>query len=86
MKRGLYVLPVFLMLSFASSVTFAYSGSECEVQDCSNGKPAKAKAKDNTNPNANTPKEQAKDKAAQEKNALADKVPANLKKVSDFLR
>ena len=83
MLRSLYVIPFLVILNFASPAAFAYSGSECEVQDCSNSKPAKAKS--NKNPNT-TPKEQAKDKAAQEKASLADKVPADLKKVTDLFK
>lgn len=43
MKPALSVISALLMLSFASSAALAYSGSECEVNDCSsNAKPAKA--------------------------------------------
>jgi hypothetical protein len=84
MKRGLYVIPVCLMLAFVSTSSFAYSGSECEVQDCSSPKPTKAKAKNA--PPKEQAKDQAKDKAAQEKNTLSDKMPTSLKKATDLFK
>lgn len=56
MKMVLYAISASLMLSLGSSAVLAYSGSECEVNDCS--KPTKA--------NSNLAPKQDKSKAKKE--------------------
>ena len=56
MKLVLPAISVSLVLCFPSGAVFAYSGSECEVNDCGSAKPAKA--------NSNATKEQAKGSSA----------------------
>jgi hypothetical protein len=88
MKSTLYAISVSLMLSFTSSAVFAYSGSECEVNDCTSAKPAKAnskatkgqaKAKAEGKAKPATPKEQAKDK-------LTEKLPSQLQGLTGLLK
>ena len=67
MKPVISVISAFLLLAFASSTVLAYSGSECEVNDCS--QPSK--------PKSNKTKGQAMDKS--EAGAAAKAKPATLK-------
>ena len=99
MKPVIYAVSVFLTLSFASSAVLAYSGSECEVNDCSSNKPEKAKAKkDQAKPASlkeqakpaslkEQAKDQAKDKAKEKARAkVSEKVPAELQGINGLLK
>ena len=92
MKSILSALSISLLVSFTGSVVHAYSGSECEVNDCSGNQPAKAsskvskdKSKTETRSNSETkakpaaPKDQAQD-------TLKDKVPSPLQGLTGFLK
>ena len=93
MKPVLSVISAFLLLAFASTAVLAYSGSECEVNDCSKPGPNKAgsttskgqpKTKAALKEDA---KEGAKDEAkAQSKAKLVEKTPASLREVSGFFK
>ncbi|MEI7429930.1 MAG: hypothetical protein WCL27_05695 [Betaproteobacteria bacterium] len=89
MKPILCAISAALMLAITSTPVLAYSGSECEVNDCS--KPSSTKA------NSNTPKGQVKTKAelkneakeeakTQAKNKAMDKTPAPLRDVAGFFK
>jgi hypothetical protein len=92
MKSILSALSISLLLSLTGGVVHAYSGSECEVNDCSGNQPTKANskvAKDKSKTDAGTnsetkakpaaPKDQAQDK-------LKDKVPSSLQGLTGFLK
>jgi hypothetical protein len=94
MKPILSVISAFLILSFASSTVLAYSGSECEVNDCSQPSKAKSntgkgqtKAKTEagavTKAKPATVKEQAKDQA---KDKLTEKLPSQLQGLTGLLK
>jgi len=85
MKLFLYAISAFLMLSFTSTTTLAYSGSECEVQDCSNSKPTKA----NTKATKGQPKTKAEVKGeakTQAKTKSPEKASTPLQNVTGFFK
>ncbi len=89
MKPVLYAIPAFLMLSIVSATSSAYSGSECEVNDCSKPSPTKVKASaTNSQPKPKPEvKTVAKDEAKnQAKAKLLDKAPASLRDVTGFFK
>jgi hypothetical protein len=87
MKPILHAISAFLILSVASSAALAYSGSECEVNDCS--KPTKAtasesKAQPRTKAEVKTEvKNAAKTEA---KNKALENAPAPLRDVAGFFK
>lgn len=89
MKPAHYAISAFLMLSFASTAALAYSGSECEVNDCSKPGPAKSKSA----PSKSQPQTKAEVKAAakdeaktQAKTKLMDSAPSALKDAAGFFK
>jgi hypothetical protein len=89
MKPVLYAISAFVALSFASTAALAYSGSECEVNDCS--KPSSTKSKSNTT--TSQPKTKAELKAdvkdeakAQAKSKVLEKTPTPLRDVAGFFK
>jgi hypothetical protein len=89
MKPVLYAISAFVALSFASSSALAYSGSECEVNDCS--KPSSSKAKSNST--TSQPKTKAELKAdvkneakSQAKAKVLEKTPSPLRDVAGFFK
>ena len=90
MKPIILAVSAFLSLSVASTTALAYSGSECEVNDCSaNAKSGKG--------SSNTAKAQPKTKAevkadvkagakTEAKNKLMENAPSPLRDVSNFLK
>jgi hypothetical protein len=89
MKPVLSVISAFLLLAVASTSALAYSGSECEVNDCSKPGPNKA--------TSTTAKGQAKTKAelkeaskeeakTQSKAKVMEKSPSPLREVSGFFK
>jgi hypothetical protein len=87
MKPVIYAVSALLMLSVASSTALAYSGSECEVNDCSKPGPAKTsttKAQPKTKAEI---KNEAKDEAkTQGKAKLMDSAPSAVKDVGSFFK
>jgi len=87
MKPVLYAVSAFLMLAVASTTVLAYSGSECEVNDCSKPGPAKSsttKAQPKTKAEI---KNEVKDEAkTQGKAKLMDKTPSVVKDVGGFFK
>lgn len=89
MKPALSVISALLLLAFASTTVLAYSGSECEVNDCSKPGPNKVSStasKGQTKTKAEL-KEDAKEEAkTQSKARLMDKAPASLRDASGFFK
>ena len=89
MKPVLHAISLFFVLSLAHSSAIAYSGSECEVNDCSKPGPAKgasttAKAQPKTKAEVKaTAKEETK---AQGKAKLLDSAPAGLKDAAGLFK
>lgn len=89
MKPVLSVISAFLMLAFVSTTVLAYSGSECEVNDCS--KPGPSKATSTTTKGQPKTKAELKEEAKEEaktqsKAKLLDKAPASLRDVGGFFK
>jgi hypothetical protein len=89
MKPVLSVISAFLLLAVVSTSVHAYSGSECEVNDCSKPGPNKASsttAKGQPKTKAEL-KEASKEEAkTQSKAKLVEKSPSPLREVSGFFK
>lgn len=84
MKPVLYAVSALLMLSFAGNAALAYSGSECEVNDCS-AKPTKAKSgKDQ--PKAKSKAEAKAEAKTEAKNNLVEKASSQLRDIPGFFK
>jgi hypothetical protein len=87
MKPVLYAVSAFVMLSFASTAALAYSGSECEVNDCSKPGSTKASATKSQPKTKAELKADVKDEAkAQAKSKALEKAPSPLRDVAGFFK
>jgi hypothetical protein len=89
MKPVLSVMTACLLLAAASTTALAYSGSECEVNDCSKPGPGKASPSANQGqPKTKAAlKAEAKEEAkTQSKAKLMEKSPSPLREVSGFFK
>ncbi|SDH40032.1 hypothetical protein [Propionivibrio dicarboxylicus] len=88
MKPVLHAVPVLVALFLAHGSAFAYSGSECEVNDCSKPGPAKGAAATKATPKTKAEvKEAVKEEAkTQGKAKLLENAPSALKDAAGFFK
>ena len=88
MKPVLHVVSVLAAFLLAHGSAFAYSGSECEVNDCSKPGPAKGASATKAQPKTKAEvKEAVKEEAkTQGKAKLMENAPSALKEAAGFFK